>query len=426
MVHLAFAVFKQIILMRNSQSNQTCSKRDSTKGPLEPHLDGLGALLLEQGYRNKTAERKLQLIADLSQWLRRKRFELIQLDEAQVRLFLREHSKRIAKRSGDQAAMSMLLRYLRQSGVLPARQLPSTSEIDLVVRDYECFLTQQRCLAQTSVAQYLPVARRFLSHRFEGEKVELQKLRVSDITDFVSHDMGYRGRRSAQLMASVLRSLLTFLLQEGRVGTNLAAAVPTIAGWRLSELPRFLEARHVERILRSCDRRTKTGKRDYAILLLLARLGLRAGEVAFLNLEDIDWNAGELRIRGKGSRVDRLPLPQDVGRAIADYLKTARPRCSVRRVFIQRKAPYVGFANPPNAICCIVRAALARAGVQSRHKGAHLLRHSLATRMLGRGASLAQIGQVLRHEQADTTEIYAKVNLNALRELAQPWPGGKP
>ncbi len=227
-------------------------------------------------------------------------------------------------------------------------------------------------------------------------------------------------------MTSVLRSFLGYLLREGRIGTNLAAAVPTVAGWRLSELPRFLEPAQVERIVRSCNRRTKTGKRDYAILLLLARLGLRAGEVAFLNLEDIDWDAGELLIRGKGERIDRLPLPHDVGQAVANYLTASRPHCSSRRVFIQRKPPYVGFANPPNAICCIVRAALARAGVQSRHKGAHLLRHSLATRMLGRGASLAQIGQVLRHKQADTTEIYAKVNLNALRALAQPWPGGKP
>ena len=124
--------------------------------------------------------------------------------------------------------------------------------------------------------------------------------------------------------------------------------------------------------------------------------------------------------------MDRLPLPQDVGAAIASYLKSARPRCNSRRVFIQTKAPYVGFANPPNAVCCIVRSALERAGIESRHKGAHLLRHCLATRMLGRGASLAQIGQVLRHEQADTTEIYAKVNLTALRALAQPGPGGLP
>jgi integrase len=225
-------------------------------------------------------------------------------------------------------------------------------------------------------------------------------------------------------MTAVLRGFLGFLLREGRIVNNLAAAVPTIAGWRLSELPRFLETAEVEKVLRACDRRTKTGKRDYAILLLLARLGLRAGEVASLIFDDIDWNSAHLCIRGKGARIDRLPLLQDVGKAIAEYLQKGRPHCSSKRVFIQSKAPYIGFGSPPNAICGIVRRALSRAGLQPRHKGAHLLRHSLATRMLGQGASLAQIGQVLRHEQADTTEIYAKVNLNVLRALAQPWPGG--
>jgi integrase/recombinase XerD len=159
-------------------------------------------------------------------------------------------------------------------------------------------------------------------------------------------------------------------------------------------------------------------------LLLLARLGLRAGEVSALTLNDIDWDAGELRIRGKSDRVDRLPLPKDVGQAIADYLQKGRPRCSSRRVFIQSKAPYVGFASQPNAICGIVRSTLARAHIQTRNRGAHLLRHSLATRMLGNGGSLAEIGRVLRHQQIQTTEIYAKVDLNALRAMTHPWLGG--
>jgi site-specific recombinase XerD len=225
-------------------------------------------------------------------------------------------------------------------------------------------------------------------------------------------------------MTVVMRSFLGYLFQTGRTRTNLAMAVPTVAGWRLSELPRYLEVAQVEKLLRSCDRRRKIGKRNYAVLLLLARLGLRAGEVSTLTLNDINWDAGELRIRGKGDRVDRLPLPKDVGQAIADYLQKGRPRCSSRRVFIQSKAPYAGFASQPNAICGIVRSTLARAHIQTRNRGAHLLRHSLATRMLGNGGSLAEIGRVLRHQQIQTTEIYAKVDLNALRAMTHPWIGG--
>jgi len=365
-------------------------------------------------------------VAGLSRWFDRKRIALQNLSEQKANEYLKRRWRRVGEHSGDRATLSLLLRWLRQIKAIPAPERLSHSQADFITQDYERFLLNDRALKQDSVKQYLPVVRRFLRHCFLNSKPVLEELKTPAVIDFVSNDSARHGRRSAQLMTSVLRSFLGYLLREGRIGTNLAAAVPTVAGWRLSELPRFLEPAQVERIVRSCNRRTKTGKRDYAILLLLARLGLRAGEVAFLNLEDIDWDAGELLIRGKGERIDRLPLPHDVGQAVANYLTASRPHCSSRRVFIQRKPPYVGFANPPNAICCIVRAALARAGVQSRHKGAHLLRHSLATRMLGRGASLAQIGQVLRHKQADTTEIYAKVNLNALRALAQPWPGGKP
>jgi len=394
--------------------------------PLGPHLENFAGLLAEQGYCRLTARNKVRLLVDLSRWLERKRIALKRLDEQQTTNFLETRWKRITRRSGDKATMSLLLRYLRQSKAILTPQPAACGAIDLIERDYEGFLLKERALTEASVDQYLPVVRRFLSHRFGNGGLALRKLSASEVINFVQHDARSRGRRSAQLMTTVLRGFLGFLLREGRIVTNLAAAVPTIAGWRLSELPRFLEAAQVERLLHACDRRTETGKRDYAILLLLARLGLRAGEVAGLNLEDVDWNAGQLCIRGKGARIDRLPLFHDVGQAIAEYLQRGRPHCSSKRVFIQSKAPYIGFGSPPSAICGIVRRALSRAGLQPRHKGAHLLRHSLATRMLGQGASLMQIGQVLRHEQPDTTEIYAKVNLHALRALAQPWPEGAP
>jgi site-specific recombinase XerD len=393
-------------------------------GPLAPHLPGFAALLRQQGYCDEVRRLKIRLLAGLSKWMGRNHVSPKQLDERAVAAFLKTRCKRVSHHSGDHATMTLVLRHLRQTNVTPAASPPALrSDIDFIEQDYEAFLLHERNLVPGSVEQYLPVARRFLSHRFRNGKVWLKKLRASDVTDFVLQDTSQRGRRSAQLMASVLRSFLGFLLQQGRILTNLAAAVPTVAGWRLSELPRFLETEQVEKVLRCCDRRRKVGKRDYAILLLLARLGLRAGEVAHLTLDDINWQAGELRIRGKGARVDRLPLPQDVGQSLAVYLQNGRPSCSSRRVFIQRNAPHEGFAGS-GSVGCVVRAALARAKIHSRHQGAHLLRHSLATTMLRSGASLAQIGQVLRHQLPQTTEIYAKVDLKALRALALPWHGG--
>jgi site-specific recombinase XerD len=393
-------------------------------GPLGPHIESFAALVSHQGYCRQNGWQKVRLVADLSRWLERRGIILKQLDEQQIAAFFQARWKRVSRHSGDQATMILLLRHLRQSHAVPVPPPPvARNDIELIERDYGKFLLQERSFMPASVGQYVPAARRFLFHRFPSGKVRLKKLRAKDITDFVLHDSANRGRRSVQLTAAVLRSFLSFLFQQGRIAPNLAAAVPTVAGWRLSELPRYLEAEQVEKILRCCDRRRKIGKRDYAILLLLARLGLRAGEVAYLTLDDINWQAGELLIRGKGAQVDRLPLLEDVGQALVDYLQKARPVCSSRRVFIQKHAPHEGLAGP-STVDNVVRVGLARAQVYSRHQGAHVLRHSLATRMLGNGASLAQIGQVLRHQLPQTTEIYAKVDLNALRGLVLPWPGG--
>jgi len=400
--------------------------RDFHVGPLGPHIGSFAALISQQGYSRDKGWHKVKLVADLSHWLQRKQVKLKQLNKARTDAFLRGRWSRMSKQSGDQLTMSQLLECLRQSRAICGDTPVRRGSIDAMAQDYCTFLLQERALAPTSVQQYLPVIRRFLFHRFANSQIRLKNLCAKDVTDFVLHDSSHRGRRSAQLMATAVRSFLHFLLQRGQIAKNLAAAVPAVAGWRLSELPRFLEAEQVERVLRSCDRRRKVGKRDYAILLLLARLGLRAGEVANLNLEDIEWRTGELIIHGKGARVDKLPLLQDVGQALVDYLRKGRPDCSCRRVFIQSRPPFVGFPHPPNTVCSIVRSALARAQIESRHHGAHVFRHSLATRMLGNGASLVQIGQVLRHQGVQTTEIYAKVDLTALQRLALPWPGGVP
>jgi len=225
----------------------------------------------------------------------------------------------------------------------------------------------------------------------------------------------------AKLMVSALRSFFRFLFQHGETETDLAGAVPTVPAWQLAVVPKYLTPAEVERVVHACSRNTAVARRDRAIILLLARLGLRASEVIALELDDIDWRAAVLTVRGKGGYHDRLPLPADVGEAMAAYLRHYRPICTTRRVFIRIKAPYRGFGHP-SSISTIVCRALNRAGLQPSLKGAHILRHSLATSMLRSGASLDEIGEILRHRTPNTTEIYAKVDINSLRSLALPWP----
>jgi len=222
-------------------------------------------------------------------------------------------------------------------------------------------------------------------------------------------------------MVTVQRSFFRFLFQEGETETDLAGAVPSIRTWRLAGVPKYLKPEEVQRVIDRCNDDLPVGRRDRAILLLIARLGLRASEVMALELDDIDWREGVLTVRGKGRYHDRLPLPPDVGQALAAYLRQDRPPCGTRHVFVRIRAPHRGFAHP-STISTIVCRALNRAGLEPPLKGAHLLRHSLATEMLRGGASMAEIGQILRHRTPNTTEIYAKVDIDGLRSIARVWP----
>jgi site-specific recombinase XerD len=324
---------------------------------------------------------------------------------------------------GDVATTQQLLTFLRGIGCARAVSPPiDRSAVGKLTRDFEQFLRSERGLSPSTLINYLSIVRRFLTERFRGKALRVAQLCPQDLHQFILGQVQRVSRTYAKLTVTALRSFLRFLFQRGAINTNLAAAVPGVAHWRLSHLPRSLPPEQVERLLESCDRDTPAGQRDYAILLLLARLGLRAGEVVEMNLEDLDWEAGEILVRGKGQRLARLPLPKDAGVALAHYLRHVRPMCSTRRVFIRSRAPQRGFASPV-AVCDVVRRALQRAGLNPEFKGAHLLRHSLATELLRRGASLDEIGQLLRHQQPTTTQIYAKVDIAALRRIAPPWPG---
>jgi site-specific recombinase XerD len=364
---------------------------------------------------------KVKLLARCGEWLKRNKLAVADLDEPLVETFLK-HRRRFHR--GDSRTLQQFLDHLRRQNVVPVRNLPrDRSPLAQILNRYETHLSTERGLVAHTIQEYQSFVRKFLLERFRGQRLRLKAVKASDISDSIlQHAPGMNAKR-AQTMTSAFRSFFRFLFQKGELQADLAASVPTVANWRLSTVPKYLAPKEVKRVFKACDRRTAVGRRDYAILLLLARLGLRAGEVIALQLEDIEWRAGEILVRGKGLLHDQMPLPPDVGQALASYLRQDRPACRTRRVFICTKAPRRGFANP-SAVSTIVRRALARAHLHPPLKGAHLLRHSLATSMLRSGATMSEIAEVLRHRALQTTEIYAKVDFQSLRSLAHPWPMG--
>ena len=394
-------------------------------GPLSCHIPAFTSSLYEQGYASTSIHVKMMVVRNFSRWIKKRQLMICELDQWAISDFFEEHPRAGYVRRGDLSTLRSLLEWLRDAGITP-KLLPEVDDSKLhgIECDFEQYLEKERGLSQPTLRNYLPVIRCFLSERFGSDSIVLSELCASNIIQFVLRHARTISCRNAQLMTSALRGFLRFLLFRGNINCDSAACVPTVAYWRLSELPKSLEPEKVEHLLQNCDQSTAIGKRDYAILLLLARVGLRAGEIVAMTLDDINWEAGEVSIRGIGSRRDQLPIPQDVGKALATYLRHGRLPCATRCVFIRAKAPRQGFSGSA-AIDNIVRRALKRAHLDPIRKGAHLLRHSLATKMLGQGASLAEIGEVLRHSTTNTTQIYAKVDLAALSELAQPWPGGE-
>jgi site-specific recombinase XerD len=402
----------------------TAPDGQSCTGPLASHVEAFAAQLLHKGYAQNTVRAKCDVLADLSRWLERRGLPLAALDEGRLTQFLVTRRRRNNTRRGDRATGHQLLEHLRGlEEIAAAVQGIDRTPLACLTREFEEFLHAERGLASSTVCDYSDTARDFLADRFGGQALHLERLRPQDLHGFILREVQRVSRSHGKGAVTALRSFLRFLLQRGAIPTDLARTLPGVATWRLSHLPKSLPPEQVEQLLACCDRSTPTGKRDYAILLLLARLGLRGGEVLAMTLEDLDWERGEIVVRGKGQRLERLPLPADVGAALACYLRDVRPARTTRRVFIRMKAPLQGFAGP-SAICCVVRRALRRAGLNPELKGAHLLRHSLATNLLRRGASLGEIGQLLRHREPTTTQIYAKVDIAALRRIALPWPRG--
>ncbi len=394
-------------------------------GPLGPYIDAFTAWLSEQGYAKFTITYGLRLVGALSCWMQLRGLSVRDLDDKTTADFLRDRRSKRRIHLADISKVSLLLKHLRQSHVIsvPAAEVDN-SELGSIVRSFADYLSQERRLSEASLQNYVPVVRQFLEERFGTRPIMFKEIQQIDISRFVLRYANRFNRARAKIMVSALRSFLRFLRLHGYISTDLASAVPTVANWQRATLPNWIPPEDVEHLLNSCDQSTSTGQRDYTILLLLARLGLRSGEVVNMTLDDIDWEAGEIRVGGKGRRHDRLPLPKDVGEALTKYLCQGRPRCSTRRVFVRTRAPLRGLMGR-GAIYSVVQRAFDRAELHPSHKGPHTLRHSLATNMLRKGASLSEIGEILRHRDLATTQIYAKVDLVTLSKIAQPWPGGE-
>lgn len=391
--------------------------------PLAAHLRPFATRLMEDGYAKNTIQSKLWSLTDFGKWLRRRGFTVTNVDETLIRGFIDGRKGRRLQR-GNVKTLDQFLEDLRRRRVVPCRKpVVDESPLGKILSRYEEHLRSERGLSTSTVINYQPFIRKFLTGRFGDGPFLFRELKSSDISGFILRHAHTMSPKRAQGMTSAFRSFFRFLFGKGKLHDDLALSVPTVASWRLSTVPKYLVPEEVQRLLDGCDRKKPAGRRNYAILLLLARLGLRAGEVVALKLDDIDWRTGEINVRGKGLFHDRMPLPPDVGDAIASYLRTDRPRCQSRHVFLCMKAPHRGFAGP-STLTTIVRRALAYADLHPTFKGAHLLRHSLATSMLRSGATMSEIGEVLRHREPNTTEIYAKVDFNGLRSLAHPWPIG--
>lgn len=388
-------------------------------GPLAPYAAGFEENLAGQGYRSTRDH--LYVMAQVSRWLDGRKLGTGDLSATHVEQFLcwRRSAGYVSPLS--MRKMTPLLDHLVDIGVMSAVEPGiASTPVELLIEHYRRYLIDERGLSAPSIRCYVDVARTFLSWLPTEGEFQLECLTTATVTEFVLAECQRCKVASAKSMTTRLRSLLRFFYLEGLTPTALAGAVPTVASWRQTSLPKALCASDVARLLKGCDRRKPVGRRDFAILMFLSRLGLRAGEVARLQVGDIDWRQGDLVVRGKGNREDRLPLSSDVGEAIVGWLQRGRPQCGCQAVFIRVRAPHRELSS--GGISAIVWHACERAGLPP--VGAHRLRHTAATEMLRAGGSLAEIGQVLRHRSQDTTSIYAKVDRRSLVAVVRPWPGG--
>lgn len=386
-------------------------------GRLGPYVEGYRAHLLELGHSPLSVTRSLTALGHLGRWMERQDVDVDQLDDGVVEAFLADHVKDRGRLPT--ASVLPLLDYLRTERFAAPEPAEPRTPLDRLIADYRAWLLGERALAPTTVRGCEGLARRFLAQRISPDgELDMQHLTGTHVTTFLLLECARVKPASAGCYANRLRLFLRFLALRRLTDPGLADCVPSVGSWREAGIPEVPSRGEIGRLLGSCDRSRLVGARDFAILMLLARLGLRAVEVSRLELDDLHWPAGEIELDGKGYERGRLPLPSDVGEAVVDYLEL-RGRRDHRRVFLTVHAPTRPIG--PSGVRSVVRDACRRAG--GEHVGAHRLRHALARELLREGASLIDIGQVLRHKDLESTAVYAKVDLTRLRQAARPWPG---
>jgi integrase/recombinase XerD len=389
-------------------------------GPLTPFVPGYRSRLLALGYTSETARGLLKVLGQLGRWMTDNEIAVSQLDWETIARFLTYRRTDSFRQMPHPSGLRLLLEFLIDEHVVEAEDPAQLSGLDALLGDYRRWLIDDRGLAETTVLRYQNCARRFLGGRTGRDAVvDVGSLTGVEVSAFLLAEAQRCSVGAAKGRVAEMRALLRYLYLRGLTATLLSGSIPPVAGWHDTGIPPTLSRVDVDALMGSCDRRTVSGSRDYAMLMLLARLGLRSIEVARLQLDDIDWRSGEIRIRGKARRTDRMPLPVEVGEAVSAYLVDSRPRTEHREVFLTLHAPIRGVRA--DLLGDVVGRACVRAGLPP--VGAHRLRHALATTLLSHGVPLVDISQVLRHHDLATTAVYAKVDLSSLREVALPWPG---
>jgi site-specific recombinase XerD len=372
-------------------------------------IERYAARLVDDGLAQGVTLRSLRLIGDFMKWMASSGFRVADVDEPMVERFLQIRARKRSIYSGNRPALKRFLSELRDAGMIAPAEPPRITREDQIFADFGDYLQRERGLAPRSIVRHLPVIRRLLREVCPAGAKDLGKINHADVVRYIERHARDGSPSSGKVMCWSLRAFFQYLHHKGLNPLPLGGCVPSIRRWKLANLPTYLSAEQVQKVLDSCDRATAMGRRNYAILMILAKLGLRAHEIVTLTLDDIDWRSGDMCVRVKGRQRTRMPIPPDVGAAVVAYLRHARPKSSCRRLFLRTPAPHVGFSFS-GAITTIAKTALAHAGVRGfAHQGAHTFRHSLATELLRSGATLSEIGQLLGHQGHDTTRIYAKV-----------------
>lgn len=396
-------------------------------GPDGRLLEGFAQELCQAGYAEITARRHIRAAEHLIHWAGRKGKVIAAMDDRMTEEFVQHLNRCRCPRYGRthrrdlRKGARQFLRYARFADIIMTRAGEETIVDPALLVSFGGWMHQQRGTCEATLYNYNLHLRDLLKSLGEDpDRFDAQNLR-----QFILETSQRCGWAAAKKCTTAVRMFLRFLIADGKCAAGLEASIPALAHWRLSSLPRYLQSDEVERVIASCDPATPVGKRDRAILLLLARLGLRAGDIVQLRLGDLDWKKAGICVSGKSRRQTLMPMTQEIGDAIATYIQEGRPQTTVDAVFIRSRAPFRAFANHC-AISVMVTQAMRRAGVVCPSRGAaHVLRHSVASSMLRQGASLQEIADVLRHRSIATTEIYAKVDVITLRQIAQPWPEGK-